>query len=101
MAENKKEITELNCLVCSKLHKKNDFWVDCVVIADYCANYGSGHDGDYFYICICDGCFKEKLMSGGIKLTGNMFYDNADEVEYYEKIQKRNSIIDGIDKNNE
>ncbi len=76
----------INCIRCDykiemldmsrdRIHKDNfdpakEMWNNGM-IEEISAGYGSGHDGDIYYIGICDECITKKFYDGTLRYKGS------------------------------
>lgn len=79
----KLELDDTNMDVRIESDMYRDAMVDCVA-----AGFGSGHDGDMFFIAICDDCTKKAIEDGRLayksNYLGNMIPDDQID-DYYLK----------------
>lgn len=57
------------------------------VVEQIKAGYGSGHDGDVFYIAVCDKCISQKIANGSAIFTYN-YMGNFDTKERRKELNK-------------
>lgn len=76
------ELSPMKCICCgTDIHlldnadhpgaEPNSLMWDGGVLEKVTAGYGSGHDGDVFYIAICDKCISQKISNGSVIFVYN------------------------------
>lgn len=60
--------------------------------------YGSIHDGDIYYLCVCDKCIDEKFKSGHMVYVTNQFSQGRtkEEIENAERHRQRQKNIEDL-----
>jgi hypothetical protein len=65
-------------------------------VSELSIGYGSCHDGDVFFMGICDGCIEKKSLDGTLIFSRNYSHWDPERISKFEKIQSRKSKIDDI-----
>lgn len=72
------------------------------VVTNISAGYGSSHDGDYFYLGICDKCIEQNYRNGRLRYRGdylspilNKFSDQ--ELEEQERMRNRENNLNDLE----
>ena len=102
-----KTIKSLECIVCgaeikisdidTESHKFEELCWDHGVIEKMYANYGSIHDGDIFYVALCDDCIDKKKEQGRILVINNYMglqLDIKEENKHFERKLKMKNLSD-------
>lgn len=58
--------------------------------------YGSSHDGDIFFLGICDKCIGENSLNGRLIFFRNYSHWDEERHKKFEKIQLRKSKLDDL-----
>lgn len=80
-----------------KYNPQNMMWRDGIIL-EGSAGYGSNHDGDMFYVGICDSCMTDNLNNGRIRPYGNYMLNvlNKTELEKQERMRNRSKNLDDL-----
>lgn len=88
-ANKPKVLHKIKCICCGKEVKRleedlkqnnplGDMW-NSGLIGGISAGYGSIHDGDVFFICICDNCITKKVKDGSLIYRYNYMEGGGDK----------------------
>jgi len=107
------KLTYINCIVCDfkieildmslgRMGKDNyipsrEMW-NGGMIEEISAGYGSGHDGDIYYIGICDGCITKKFYDGTLRYKGSYMGSEISEkaLKKAEKCRNRRNNLNDL-----
>lgn len=119
--ENLKKFTFINCICCGKkiqlldklqglpdeeILKDDDYdpqiqmWNDGA-IQQVSAGYGSYHDGDIFYLGICDSCIEEGYRNGRLRYYGDYISSNIckfsdEELKKQDEMRNRENNLNDL-----
>lgn len=65
-------------------------------VSELSIGYGSNHDGDIFFLGLCDNCIEEKSLNGTLIFKRNYTHWDPERIEKFEKIQSRKSKLDDL-----
>ena len=84
--------------ILKKLGPESQMWKDGIVLKGD-AGYGSDHDGEMYYIGVCDVCININLHNGRIVYYSNYLGDHEDgEIDRFQKLRNRYNNLDDLSK---